>query len=235
MKILLLDPAGAFTDFGIKLLENGHEVRQWQKRHLDGSQSYIAKGILQRVINWEASMDWADLIFVTDNNTMTAVLNDPYLLLVDGRVSAVKDILPILEQTAQTNKPLVIISEDLDGEAMAALVVNKMRGTLKVAAVKAPAFGDRRKEILQDIAIITGGTVISEEVGLTLEKATISMLGNAEKIVINKDTTTIINGNGKKDDIKARVDLIKSQIDSMVADLKSKRNNIIGYTFVPNA
>lgn len=156
--------------------------------------------------------------FVTNQETMDAQLEVPYVLIYDKRISAMKDILPLLESTAQTNKPLLIIAEDIDGEALATLVVNKMRGTLKIAAVKAPAFGDRRKEILQDIATITGGTLISEEVGLTLDKVTLSMLGKAEKITIDKDTTTIINGGGSKEDIKARIDVIKSQIEKSTSD-----------------
>jgi chaperonin GroEL len=156
--------------------------------------------------------------FVTNQETMDAQLEAPYVLIYDKRISAMKDILPLLESTAQTNKPLLIIAEDIDGEALATLVVNKMRGTLKIAAVKAPAFGDRRKEILQDIATITGGTLISEEVGLTLDKVTLSMLGKAEKITIDKDTTTIINGGGSKEDIKARIDIIKSQIEKSTSD-----------------
>jgi len=156
--------------------------------------------------------------FVTNQETMDAQLEAPYVLIYDKRISAMKDILPLLESTAQTNKPLLIIAEDIDGEALATLVVNKMRGTLKIAAVKAPAFGDRRKEILQDIATITGGTLISEEVGLTLDKVTLSMLGKAEKITIDKDTTTIINGGGSKEDIKARIDVIKSQIEKSTSD-----------------
>ena len=156
--------------------------------------------------------------FVTNQETMDAQLEAPYVLIYDKRISAMKDILSLLESTAQTNKPLLIIAEDIDGEALATLVVNKMRGTLKIAAVKAPAFGDRRKEILQDIATITGGTLISEEVGLTLDKVTLSMLGKAEKITIDKDTTTIINGGGSKEDIKARIDVIKSQIEKSTSD-----------------
>jgi chaperonin GroEL len=156
--------------------------------------------------------------FVTNQETMDAQLEAPYVLIYDKRISAMKDILPLLESTAQTNKPLLIIAEDIDGEALATLVVNKMRGTLKIAAVKAPAFGDRRKEILQDIATITGGTLISEEVGLTLDKVTLSMLGKAEKITIDKDTTTIINGGGSKEDIKTRIDVIKSQIEKSTSD-----------------
>lgn len=171
--------------------------------------------------------------FVTNQETMDAQLEAPYVLIYDKRISAMKDILPLLESTAQTNKPLLIIAEDIDGEALATLVVNKMRGTLKIAAVKAPAFGDRRKEILQDIATITGGTLISEEVGLTLDKVTLSMLGKAEKITIDKDTTTIINGGGSKEDIKARIDVIKSQIEKSTSDydrekLQERLSKLVG-------
>jgi chaperonin GroEL len=161
--------------------------------------------------------------FVTNQETMDAQLESPYVLIYDKRISAMKEILPLLEATAQTGKPLLIISEDLDGEALATLIVNKMRGTLKVAAVKAPAFGDRRKEILQDIATITGGTLITDEVGLSLEKATLNQLGRAEKIVIDKDTTTIINGDGKSEDIKARIELIKNQIDKSTSDYDKEK------------
>jgi len=156
--------------------------------------------------------------FVTNQESMEAEMEKPYILLYDKKISTLKEILPLLESSAQTNKPLVIIAEDVDGEALAALVVNKLRGSLKVAAVKAPAFGDRRKEMLEDIAILTGGTVISEEKGYTLEKATIDMLGTAEKITIDKDTTTIINGGGDADEIKNRVSLIKSQIEKSTSD-----------------
>jgi chaperonin GroEL len=161
--------------------------------------------------------------FVTNQESMEAELESPYVLIYDKRISAMKEILPLLESTAQTGKPLLIISEDLDGEALATLIVNKMRGTLKVAAVKAPAFGDRRKEILQDIATITGGTLITDELGLSLEKVTLNQLGRAEKITIDKDTTTIINGDGKSEDIKARIELIKNQIDKSTSDYDKEK------------
>ena len=161
--------------------------------------------------------------FVTNQETMEAELESPYVLIYDKRISSMKEILPLLEATAQTGKPLLIISEDLDGEALATIIVNKMRGSLKIAAVKAPAFGDRRKEILQDIATITGGTLISDEVGLSLEKVTLNQLGTAEKIVIDKDTTTIINGAGKSEDIKARIELIKNQIDKSTSDYDKEK------------
>ena len=161
--------------------------------------------------------------FVTNQESMEAVSDKPYILLYDKKISTLKEILPLLEQSAQTNKPLVIIAEDVDGEALAALVVNKLRGSLKVSAVKAPAFGDRRKEMLEDIAILTGGTVISEEKGFTLEKVTVDQLGTAEKVTIDKDTTTIINGGGKEDDIKNRISLIKSQIEKTTSDYDKEK------------
>ena len=185
-----------------------------------------AKGIeteVKVVEGMQFDKGYSSPYFVTNQETMAAEFDNPLVLIYDKRISAMKDILNVLESVAQTNKPLVIISEDLEGEAMATLVVNKMRGTLKVAAVKAPAFGDRRKEMLQDIATITGGTVISEEVGLSLEKVTMSMLGKAEKIVIDKDNTTIINGGGKKEDIKARVELIKTQIEKSTSDYDTEK------------
>jgi chaperonin GroEL len=185
-----------------------------------------AKGIeteVKVVEGMQFDKGYSSPYFVTNQDTMDVQFDNALVLIYDKRISAMKDILPVLESVAQTNKPLVIISEDLEGEAMATLVVNKMRGTLKVAAVKAPAFGDRRKEMLQDIAVITGGTVISEEVGLSLEKVTMSMLGKAEKIIIDKDTTTIINGAGKKEDIKARVELIKTQIEKSTSDYDTEK------------
>lgn len=156
--------------------------------------------------------------FVTDTEKMEASLENPYILIYDKKVSNMKDLLPVLEKTAQTGRPLLIIAEDVDGEALATLVVNKIRGALKVAAVKAPGFGDRRKAMLQDIAILTGGTVISEETGLKLDGATIEDLGQAEKITIDKDNTIVVNGSGNADEISSRVQQIKAQIESTTSD-----------------
>ncbi len=156
--------------------------------------------------------------FITDPDKMEANMENPYILIYEKKISAMKDLLPILEQTAKAGRPLVIIAEDVDGEALSTLVVNKIRGALKVAAVKAPGFGDRRKEMLEDIAILSGGTVISEERGFQLETTTLDMLGESEKIVVDKDNTTIVNGGGNKNNIKARVNQIKSQIESTTSD-----------------
>ncbi|NGM63179.1 chaperonin GroEL [Sphingobacterium sp. SGG-5] len=156
--------------------------------------------------------------FVTNSDKMEAELESPYILIYDKKISNMKELLPVLEKQVQTGKPLLIIAEDLDGEALATLVVNKIRGSLKVAAVKAPGFGDRRKAMLEDIAILTGGTVISEERGYKLENAELSYLGQAEKVVIDKDNTTVINGAGNADDIKARVSQIRSQIETTTSD-----------------
>ncbi|OIQ21958.1 chaperonin GroEL [Lacinutrix sp. MedPE-SW] len=161
--------------------------------------------------------------FVTDSEKMITDLENPYVLLYDKKVSTMKDLLPVLEPVAQTGKPLLIIAEDVDGEALATLVVNKLRGSLKIAAVKAPGFGDRRKAMLEDIAILTGGTVISEERGFTLENATLEMLGTAERITIDKDNSTIVNGAGDKDMIKNRVNQIKSQIESTTSDYDKEK------------
>src|SRR5690554_6146637 len=156
--------------------------------------------------------------FVTDTEKMAAELENPYILIHDKKISTMKDLLPVLEQTAQAGRPLMIIAEDVDGEALATLVVNRLRGSLKVAAVKAPGFGDRRKEMLQDLAVLTGGTVISEETGLKLENTTIEMLGTAEKITIDKENTTVVNGSGAKDAIDARAAQIKAQIANTTSD-----------------
>ncbi len=156
--------------------------------------------------------------FVTDTEKMIADLDNPYVLIYDKKVSNMKDLLPILEKSAQSGRPLLIIAEDVEGEALATLVVNKIRGSLKIAAVKAPGFGDRRKEMLEDIAILTGGTVISEERGYKLENADLSYLGEAEKITIDKDNTTIVNGAGQKEDIQSRVSQIKAQMENTTSD-----------------
>ena len=156
--------------------------------------------------------------FITDTEKMEADLEKPYILITDKKISTMKEILPLLEPVAQSGRSLVIIAEDVDGEALSSLVLNKLRGTIKVAAVKAPGFGDRRKDMLQDIAILTGGTVISEETGLVLEQAAVEMLGTAEKVAINKENTTIVDGAGNKKDIKDRVTQIRKQIESTKSD-----------------
>lgn len=161
--------------------------------------------------------------FVTDTEKMIVDMESPYILIYDKKISSMKELLPVLEPVAQSGKPLLIISEDLDGEALTTLVVNKIRGSLKIAAVKAPGFGDRRKAMLEDIAVLTGGTVISEERGYSLENATIEMLGTAEKVSIDKDNTTIVNGAGSKEDIKARVSQIKAQIESTTSDYDKEK------------
>ena len=156
--------------------------------------------------------------FVTNTEKMEAELDHPFLLIYDKKVSSMKELLPVLEATAQTGKPLVIIAEEVEGEALATLVVNKIRGALRVAAVKAPGFGDRRKAMLEDIAILTGGQVISEERGFKLENATLDMLGRAERVIIDKDNTTIVNGAGKKSEINGRIGQIKAQIEATTSD-----------------
>tara|TARA_B100000780_G_scaffold85330_1_gene58505 strand:+ start:4523 stop:6157 length:1635 start_codon:yes stop_codon:yes gene_type:complete len=161
--------------------------------------------------------------FVTNSEKMEVDLESPYILLYDKKISAMKDLLPVLEPVAQSGKPLLVIAEDVDGEALATLVVNKLRGSLKIAAVKAPGFGDRRKAMLEDIAILTGGTVISEERGFTLENTTIEMLGSAERVTIDKDNTTIVNGSGEKENIEARVSQIKAQIETTTSDYDKEK------------
>jgi chaperonin GroEL len=161
--------------------------------------------------------------FVTNPEKMNVELENPYILLYDKKVSSLKELLPVLEPVAQSGKPLLIIAEDVDGEALSTLVVNKLRGALKIAAVKAPGFGDRRKAMLEDIAILTGGTVIAEESGYTLENATLEMLGTAEKVTIDKDNTTIVNGAGKADLIKNRVNQIKGQMETTTSDYDKEK------------
>jgi chaperonin GroEL len=161
--------------------------------------------------------------FVTNTEKMEADLDSPHILIYDKKISSMKELLPILEQSAQTGKPLLIIAEEVEGEALATLVVNKIRGALRVAAVKAPGFGDRRKAMLEDIAILTGGKVITEELGFKLENTTLDMLGRAEKVTIDKDNTTIVNGAGKKADIQGRIGQIKSQIETTTSDYDKEK------------
>src|SRR5205807_2094324 len=156
--------------------------------------------------------------FVTDPERMEAVIEEPYVLIANQKISSVKDLLPVLEKVMQTGKPLAVIAEDVEGEALATLVVNKIRGTFRSVAIKAPGFGDRRKAMLQDIAILTGGQVISEEVGLKLENATLDLLGKARKITVTKDDTTVVEGQGDAEEIKGRINQIKSEIEKTDSD-----------------
>jgi chaperonin GroEL len=180
-----------------------------------------AKGLeteLELVEGMQFDRGYLSPYFVTNSEDMEAVLEDVQILIFDKKISAMKDLLPILEKAAQTGNPLLLIAENIEGEALATLVVNKLRGTLKVAAVKAPGFGDRRKAMLEDLAVLTGGTVISEEKGYRLENATLDMLGHAKRIVIDKDTTTVVDGAGQDEQIRARVNQIKQQIESSTSD-----------------
>jgi chaperonin GroEL len=180
-----------------------------------------AKGLettLETVDGMQFDRGYLSPYFVTDPEKMETVLEDAYLLIHDKKISAMKELLPVLEKVAQSGRPLLIIAEDVEGEALATLVVNKLRGTLKVAGVKAPGFGDRRKEMLRDIAVLTGGQVISEEVGFKLENATLNDLGKAKRVVIDKDNTTVVDGKGKEGDISGRINEIKAAIDKSTSD-----------------
>lgn len=185
-----------------------------------------AKGIetnVETVEGMQFDRGYISPYFVTDTEKMETVFENPYILIFDKKVSVMKDMLPILEKVSQSGRPLLIIAEDVEGEALATLVVNKLRGSLKIAAVKAPGFGDRRKEMLEDIAVLTGGTVISEEKGYKLEDADLTHLGECEKITIDKENTTIVNGKGAKETIQARVKQIKAQIESTTSDYDKEK------------
>ena len=186
-------------------------------------ESKSAETVLEVVEGMQFDRGYISPYFVTDTESMETILEDPFILIHDKKISAMKDLLPVLEKVAQQGKSMLIISEDLEGEALATLVVNKIRGTLKVAAVKAPGFGDRRKAMLEDIAVLTSGTVISEEQGYKLENATLEYLGKAKKVVIDKDNTTIVEGAGKTDDIKKRINEIKAQIDKTTSDYDKEK------------
>ena len=185
-----------------------------------------AKGT-ETTVEWVEGMQfdrgYLSPYFVTDADTMETALEDPYILIHDKKISAMKDLLPILEKVAQAGRSILVIAEDLEGEALATLVVNKLRGTLKVCAVKAPGFGDRRKAMLEDIAVLTNGTVISDEKGFKLENAQVSYMGTAKKVTIDKDNTTIVEGAGKKDDIKKRINEIKGQIEKTTSDYDKEK------------
>jgi chaperonin GroEL len=185
-----------------------------------------AKGLettLETVDGMQFDRGYLSPYFVTDPEKMEAVLDDPYILIHDKKISAMKELLPILEKVAQTGKPLLLIAEDVEGEALATLVVNKLRGTLKVVAVKAPGFGDRRKEMLRDVAVLAGGQVISEEVGFKLENATLGDLGRAKRVVVDKDNTTIVDGKGKEGDIQGRINEIKAAVEKSTSDYDKEK------------
>ena len=199
-----------------------HIAEAMEKVGKDGvitvEESKTAETTLEVVEGMQFDRGYISPYFVTNPDSMEAVLEEPVILIHDKKISVMKDLLPILEKVAQMGKPMFIIAEDIEGEALATLVVNKLRGTIKVAAVKAPGFGDRRKAMLEDIAVLSGGKVISEEVGFKLENAVVSDLGNAKKVVIDKDNTTIVEGSGNTDEIKARIAQIRKQIDDTTSD-----------------
>ncbi len=180
-----------------------------------------AKGLettLEVVEGMQFDRGYVSPYFVTNPDRMEAVLEEPYILITEKKISAMADLVPVLEQVARSGKPLLIVAEDVEGEALATLVVNKLRGTLHVCAVKAPGFGDRRKEMLKDIAVLTGGNVVAEELGIKLEQLTLKDLGRAKRITIDKDNTTIVDGEGKKADIEGRIKQIRAQIEETTSD-----------------
>ncbi len=185
-----------------------------------------AKGIndeLEVVEGMQFDRGYLSPYFVTNSEKMTAELENPLILITDSKITSLKDLIPLLEQTQQTNRPLLIIADDVEGEALATLVLNRLKGVLNIAAVKAPGFGDRKKEMLKDIAILTGGTVITEELGLTLEKATLEQLGQAARVVIDKDDTTIVDGKGDKEAVEARIKEIKAQIENTTSEYDKEK------------
>lgn len=217
-KITQVATISANNDFfiGEKIAEAMHKVKKEGVITIEE-----AKGIettVKVVEGMQFDRGYISPYFITDTEKMEAVYENPFVLIYDKKISTMKDFLPILEKTVQTGRPLIIIAEDVDGEALATLVVNKIRGSLKIVAVKAPGFGDRRKEMLEDIAILTGGTVISEEKGYRLEDADLSYLGQAEKITVDKENTTIVSGRGTTESIASRVNMIKSQIETTTSD-----------------
>jgi len=185
---------------------------------ITSEESKTAETYLDTVDGMQFDRGYLSPYFITDSEKMEVVLEDAYVLIYDKKISAMKDLLPVLEKVAQSGKPMLLIAEDIEGEALATLVVNKIRGTLKVAAVKAPGFGDRRKAMLDDIAILTGGRVISEEIGLKLENAVIGDLGKVKRIAIDKDDTTLVEGSGSKSDIQGRIGQIRQQIEDTTSD-----------------
>src|SRR5438309_1926440 len=187
----------------------------------DGITVAEAKGLettLKVVEGMQFDRGYISPYFVTDPARMVAELDDPYIFITEKKISAMADIIPLLEQVARSGRPLLIVAEDLEGEALATLVVNKLRGTLKVCAVKAPGFGDRRKEMLKDLAVLTGGQVISEELGKKLEQATLQDLGRAKRVTVDKDNTTVVDGAGQKKDIEGRIKLIRNQVEDTTSD-----------------
>jgi chaperonin GroEL len=195
----------------------------WQNGVITVEEGKTSETTLEVVEGMQFDRGFMSPYFVTDNTKMESILKDMYILIVDKKISNMKELLPILEQSLQSGKEMLIIAEDIEGEALSTLVVNKIRGSLKVCAVKAPGFGDRRKDMLQDLAIITGGTVITETQGHKLAEVTLDMLGTAEKVIVTKDTTTVVNGHGEAESVQQRIESIKSQIENSISDYETEK------------
>src|SRR5207249_2999426 len=213
--------SAADTEIGEQIAEAMDKVGKDGVITVEESQTFGME--LELVEGMRFDKGYVSAYFITDPERMEAVLEDPNILLVNSKISAVKDLLPVLEKVMQSGKPLAIIAEDVEGEALATLVVNKIRGTFKSAAVKAPGFGERRKAMLEDMAILTGGTVISEEVGLKLENVGVDLLGTARKVVVTKDETTVVEGGGSQSDIQGRINQIRAEIDNTDSDYDRDR------------